>query len=216
MKNEICTNKHPTEMVRTYRIREKDGRGGTKVKSVLRSIKPYWLYLMLIGKKSVEVGKDCPKSNDWNRVVELYCSKDKKSFNRIPEKDKEWMRKYIGKVACWFVCENINEFHEWQLFPQGIFQESEQEELNLFLKSSCLSFEEICTYRGDLPYFKPIYAWHISDLVIYDKPKELSEFKYYNCSVKMENGYPMPSHKITRPPQSWCYVDMWNGVNNKS
>ena len=33
-----------------------------------------------------------------------------------------------------------------------------------------------------------IYGWSISDLVIYDKPKDLSSFK-----------------KI-RPPQSWCYV----------
>ena len=22
-----------------------------------------------------------------------------------------------------------------------------------------------------------------------------------------ENGYPMPTHEITRPPQSWCYVE---------
>lgn len=58
------------------------------MQSVLRSIKPYWLYLILIGKKTVEVGKDFPKSASWNREVYLYCSKDRKSFNRIPKEDK--------------------------------------------------------------------------------------------------------------------------------
>jgi len=37
---------------------------------------------------------------------------------------------------------------------------------------------------------KPLFGWHISDLKIYDKPKELSEFG------------------LNRAPQSWCYVEM--------
>ena len=77
------------------------------MKSVLRSVKPYWIYLILIGKKKVEVGKNYPKSSEWNKVVEMYCSKDMKSFNRIPAEDREWMRKYLGKVACRFVCDRI-------------------------------------------------------------------------------------------------------------
>lgn len=47
-----------------------------------------------------------------------------------------------------------------------------------------------------------IYGWHISDLVIYDKPKELSEFEGLQ---KTRFGY--APYKITRPPQSWCYVE---------
>lgn len=42
----------------------------------------------------------------------------------------------------------------------------------------------------------------------YDKPKELREFRSYNVKAYIdENGYPMPTHTITRPPQSWCYVE---------
>jgi predicted transcriptional regulator len=42
----------------------------------------------------------------------------------------------------------------------------------------------------------------------YDKPKELSEFRAYNVgSCIDDNGYPMPTHEIKRPPQSWCYVE---------
>lgn len=61
------------------------------MKSVLRSIKPYYLYLIITGRKTVELGKDFPVSPEWDRKVELYCSKDKKSFKRIPEEDREWI-----------------------------------------------------------------------------------------------------------------------------
>ena len=55
---------------------------------------------------------------------------------------------------------------------------------NSTLDESCLTDEEIQKYLGDTRG----YGWHISDLVIYDTPKELSELGK------------------TRPPQSWCYV----------
>nr|DAJ47306.1 MAG TPA: protein of unknown function (DUF365) [Caudoviricetes sp.] len=43
-----------------------------------------------------------------------------------------------------------------------------------------------------------LYGWHISDLVIYDKPKSIKEFYHYG----VRRGA-----KITRPPQSWCYAE---------
>jgi len=49
--------------------------------------------------------------------------------------------------------------------------------------------------------------WHISDLKKYDEPKELSEFRTYNPGVVWEEDYPIPTHEIKRPPQSWCYVE---------
>lgn len=76
-------------------------------------------------------------------------------------------------------------------------------------KVACVSNEYIWEYccRGH----KNIDEMHISDLVIYDKPKELSEFRSYDAKTYIENGYPMPTHKITRPPQSWCYVEELKG-----
>lgn len=38
---------------------------------------------------------------------------------------------------------------------------------------TCLTPKQIMDYGGN----KPIYFWHISNLKIYDKPKELSEFR---------------------------------------
>lgn len=161
------------------------------MKVVLRSIKPYWLYLIIIGKKRIEVGKSFPKADDWSRDVVLYCSKDMKSFNRIPEKDREWMQKYLGKVACRFVCDDII-----------IDEKGENSDILRFYGN--LTHEELLSYGKN----KTLYGWHITDLVVYDEPRELSEFETCNCSYVMnEDGYPIPSHHIKSPPQSWCYVE---------
>ena len=58
-----------------------------------------------------------------------------------------------------------------------------------------------------------VYANFIKDAKRYDVPKQLSEFRSYNCSVYWENGYPMPTHEIKRPPQSWYYVEELNDGN---
>lgn len=184
------------------------------MKSVLRSIKPYWFCLICEGKKTIEVGKDCPKATDWNRTVELYCSKDMKSFNRIPKEYQEKYRKYLGKVGARFVCDKINEytFSVYDMRYRATHVEQE---------AMCLYQPELLRYGND----KPLYGWHISDLQIYDKPKELSEFKtppceksekacgnckwlvkidtpdMYEVDCFVENGRP-----ITRPPQSYMFV----------
>ena len=67
---------------------------------------------------------------------------------------------------------------------------------------------------------KKVYYWHISDLKIYDEPKELQSFwKADKCPYATESGCTYKYHcfragqtqrcgeTLTRPPQSWCYVD---------
>ena len=180
-------------------------------KAVLRSAKPYWVYLIIIGKKKIEVGKDYPKSKEWNKMVELYCSKDRRSFNRIPKEDREWMRKYLGKVALRFRC-------------GGIMQPSSS--LNLMVKASCVSEEDLIKYSN----YKQLYGWRICDLIIYNKPKELGEFytvchKFdcdqcgncphlrvepcsYPCDDSIDTWCSVDNCKpLTRPPQSWQYVE---------
>lgn len=69
-------------------------------------------------------------------------------------------------------------------------------------------YQEIMNEEG-----KNGYGWHISDLKIYDKPRELSEFNRYcpdnvhSCATCRAGGYTgMRCTPITRPPQSWFYV----------
>jgi hypothetical protein len=75
------------------------------------------------------------------------------------------------------------------------------------IKDACLTQDEVEKYSGG----KDVYGWHITNLVIYDKPKKLREFWTIKCSNK--NGcsdcYIKPNciKHITRAPQSWCYVE---------
>lgn len=186
---------------------------------VLRSAKPYWIYLILTGQKTIEVGKSFPKSQNWNKVVEMYCSKDMRSFKRIPEKDREWMRQYLGKVACRFVCDNVTKITTWQrtwynILFQPTATTTEYGIWNDDFKQMCMTWKEINDYGQK----KPLYGWHISDLKIYDKPKELSEF-YKPCPTKekgdclscdclADNDYGgICTNNLTRPPQSYMYVE---------
>lgn len=155
------------------------------MKSICRSIKPYFLYLILTNRKSVEVGKSRPKSDDWDEVVYLYCSRDMRSFKRIPERDREWMRKYLGKVACSFWCGRIEEFHQFMLEPRNDY---EKKCLDSILERSALTYDELIAYTKGREYYQPFYLWHIIGLNRYENPLQLSDFN------------------LKRAPQSWCYV----------
>ena len=49
---------------------------------------------------------------------------------------------------------------------------------------------------------KPLYGWHITDLKIYDEAKSLS-----GLSRWVDHGMWTQLIKLSRPPQSWFYVE---------
>lgn len=78
------------------------------------------------------------------------------------------------------------------------------------LEGSCLTKEQLYEYGG----WKTLYGWHISDLKIYDQPKELSEFmRPYVDEYFILNGGSMVDYEhrakfiMRRPFQSWGYVE---------
>lgn len=166
------------------------------MKSVLISIQPKWCELIASGKKTVEIRKTKPKLDAPFKVY-IYETKayDTLFGNGKPKKLCVGGGKVIGE----FVCNNIDFLDEGCLF-EGLDEISNSR----VEEDSCLTIDELLNYKGDR---YEIYGWHISDLVIYDKPKELSEFRSYNVRTYLENGYPMPTHELKRPPQSWCYVE---------
>ena len=201
------------------------------MRKVLASLKPYYYYLVGEGIKKIEVRKDMPKASDWDNEVLFYMSKDEKSFAKIPKEFQEKYRKHFGKVGMQFICNKVDEYN----FHNGL---TEFNSMGLpsriygsYLifaddyKSMCLSYDEVKNYGKG----KTLYGWHISDLKIYDKPRELSEFnavcKYINedkschfrkvmCPYQQfdynEDGsinIVECSRVITRPPQSWMYVE---------
>lgn len=184
--------------------------------SVLRSIKPYWFYLICERIKTVEVGKTVPTANDWDKITYLYCSKDIKSFNRIPKDKQEKYRKFLGKVGARFVCDWVTEIKP-HCDIDGFVNQYIHGYPAILGENDCLSFEEMKAYLGN----KKGYDLHISDLKIYDKPKKLGEFRspiYCEYGKKMgcwlefckTHNYDCVkrvAEKITRPPQSWQYVE---------
>lgn len=183
------------------------------MREVTRSVKPYWFFLICEGIKTVEVGKDKPKAEDWNKIVNLYCSKDKKSFERIPKEFQEKYRKYLGKVGARFLCNNIRDFSNRIINTHNRY---ELQTVHEILANSRLTHSELCEYLNEREDLEPFYLWHISDLVIYDKPRELYDFLNYNkhlacISKNCFSGDCWGCHNnaiMIRPPQSWCYVDV--------
>ena len=173
------------------------------MKSALASLKPYYYYLVGEDIKKIEVRKSEPKADDWNRETYFYMSKDEKSFAKIPKEYQDKYRKHFGKVGLKFVCDRIDTF---MVCRNGAVRYR-----NCYdLEKSCLTYNEISNYVGKGKFG---YAWYISDLKIYDKPKDLSEFrkcchgigKCSNCLDNVYWGGNCDGGAIEKAPQSWGY-----------
>ena len=201
------------------------------MKSILMSIRPEWCELIANGKKTIEVRKTRPKLETPFKVY-IYCTNNGgslhigcgmygKGFELFYHKSnlaKGDLSCINGKVIGEFVCDDI------ECFTTDYRKDKEQ--TRRMEKLSCVSLVELADYET---YHHCLYGWHISNLVIYDKPKELSEFKHeckntYNFSSKHCGGcdyYYTESNEsigfyddcacdcllpMKRPPQSWCYT----------
>ena len=179
------------------------------MKAVLFSIKPKYCELIASSKKTVEVRKTRPKI-DVPFKGYIYCTKD---FYRAG--DGYFQGKYCGKVIGEFVCKAI--------LPISITYSDQNSKIALReFPFTCLTDKEIMDYLGN---GKTGYGFHISDLVIYNKPKELGEFYTDSCINFREGGCVSPTNncvyqfhnsqgdiqpcitKLKRPPQSYCYVE---------
>lgn len=185
------------------------------MKAVLISIQPKWCELIASGIKTVEVRKSKPKIETPFKVYIYETNWKDNSYYTVFHKET------LGKVIGEFVCKAI--------LPISISYSDPNSRIALReFPFTCLSDKEIMDYLGN---GKEGYGWCISDLVIYDKPKELSEF-YRVCEkpecddcpyLHFENtpnsyeGWCMVDEKtpLKRPPQSWCYVEeLKEGASN--
>ena len=220
---------------------------------IMLSIRPKWCELIASGQKTIEIRKTKPKS-DVPFKVYIYCTKPSKKYQtvsgcmvlnsdelfRLPTGEikhgssVEMMRydNYTtdnflnGKVIGEFVCDKIHSIHVPSdiryCVDFGIWSPLSEKVLN----DACLTAEEILDYAGNKEF---IFGWHISDLVIYDKPKELSDFykpciygeeSDVSCFLCDKSGYRPDMYidcfnKVTRPPQSWCYVEKERESNDE-
>lgn len=171
-------------------------------RAILISIRPKWCEMIASGKKTIEVRKTKPSARLPLKCY-IYCTKPlypHEDFFLFDAGTDKFCAYYGGgKVIGEFVCHNI--------FPLSFFASEASffdTEPPMDVPGTCLTDKEIVEYLGN---GKTGYGWLISDLVFYTEPMKLSEFRSYNVSVEWENEFPMPTHKIKRPPQSWCYVE---------
>lgn len=194
-------------------------------KAVLLSTQPKWCELIASGKKTVEVRKTKPKLETPFKVY-IYCTKDEPLYRSGVKFCCNNGELGNGKVIGEFVCDKIFDI---------CIEMSKPDDLKGYpFPCTGLTDKEILQYLGN---GKNGYGWHISDLVMYDEPKELSEFstvdneavnqcehreRIYN-NPDFTNGAMLPGSylcndkinwcrkckikPITRPPQSWCYVE---------
>ena len=159
-------------------------------KAVLISIHPKFCDLIAQGKKTIEVRKTIPKL-----AIPFKCY----IYQTLP-KSGDWNER-DGRVIGEFVCDGMDRYAKYGRVG----------DLPHYMKSSPGGYPatEIHHYSLQLTpheleeYGKgaPLHGWHISDLVIYDKPKELNEF-YTNVAP---NGF--GGKRVQRAPQSWIYVE---------
>ena len=172
------------------------------MKSVLISIQPKWVEKIVKGEKTIEVRKTAPKEVPFKCYI--YETQGRTETPWIDE-DGHFIYKGRGQVIGEFICNNASELDYVYYWNNGYEFET------------CLTYRQVADYGKG----KTLYGWHISDLKIYDRPRELSDF-YRECkkpckpnkgkilcittkSLKMNgcNG----KIPLTRPPQSWQYIE---------
>lgn len=183
------------------------------MKSALFSVRPEWCRKIATGEKTIEVRKTAPNLATPYKGY-LYCTLSgcNELFRDVLRGDiAAWNRENWGlrKGRVWaeFICDAD--------LPL-LFSCSDPEALTTHYEvpGTCLSDVEIMKYLGN---GKKGHGLHISNLQIYDKPRELSEFRcpcendLYCESCGMYAAYTEACGNaalyLRRPPQSWCYVE---------
>lgn len=177
------------------------------MKSVLISIRPQWCEKIARGKKTIEVRKTAPKEVPFKCYIYM-TQGTYKDLGLYSEGIYQNRMKVIGEFICDKVYNLVNAFGGIVFADENLNQLEPQ----LFRDMSCLTDEQTADYLGN----KDGYGLHITDLKIYDKPKELSEFCIpckTNCEdCKKPLFYDCWKEKgkikvVTRPPQSWRYIE---------
>lgn len=200
------------------------------MKSVLLSAPSKRCENIASGKETIEVRKTRPSIPTPFKVY-IYCTKGKPFIQKIRFGDiaishtQISKNLYNGKVIGEFVCDRVD-----RIDKRGINNNFDYCYLSLNewgnddieieikdIKESCVPKNELNAYGANSSC---LYAWHISDLKIYDKPKELSEFfarcripeskcKCCNYCSELEDrhGRFYNIKRVTRPPQDWMYIE---------
>ena len=173
--------------------------------SVLLSVQPRW------------VDKICTVIGEMNGLP-VYEKEDEVRKSRpnrsVPFKVYIYESRRRKKVIGHFICDRMT------YISASIDDDGDRHLQNTAFLRTCLTYEELFNYLYKEGGRQSGWAWHISALKIYDKPRELSEFKRPcdgNCqeckfALWQTNTFISESKIVgctqkIKAPQSWCYVE---------
>lgn len=204
------------------------------MKAVLLSIRPEWCDLIVQKEKTVEIRKTRPTLETPFKAY-IYCTKATRAgwLRIVP--GKGWMRLdglVIGEFTCSYIAPIFrsapwNPGEPAKMYARCADGHCRKGYTDQLLKDACMNKGDIEKYFSGLNGLVG-YGWRISDLKIYDKPKELSSFSKHGFSslfglnicgndsceyYKSSGNHIVPPTCavdgccLKRPPQSWRYVE---------
>ena len=208
-------------------------------KAVMLSIRPKWCEKIVSGEKTIEVRKTRPKLDTPFKCY-IYCTlqgcneffrvdlgRDIAKWNRGKWADRK------GKAIGEFICDRIDWItHVGYTGIPGLVETCICDAATMrtspvggLLNAACLTSKMLNDYLacGDG------YGWHITDLRIYDAPRELGEFwrdcpeyselstNCWTCENVCGDGDETDCNTdgrryLRRAPQSWCYAEVMEDV----
>ena len=185
------------------------------MRAIMMSIRPEWVAKILNKEKTIEIRRRFPK--DYVGWVYIYNTKDIKdgyltltyfgnklecitAFNPHP--------KYRGKVVARFWCDKVEEITFYSKKPFDRYGTPYRANYDL-LTEGCLEYDELDNYLNK----NNGYAIHITKLEIFDKPKEISEFKsikknIVSTKIGSETFETELDNSLTRAPERFCYIEI--------
>ena len=175
-------------------------------KAVMLSIRPKWCEKIASGEKTIEVRKTRPKLDTPFKCY-IYCTQP-----RYPHED--YIATDYPKPQFYGGGKVIGEFMCYATIPISVeYSDPSHRMAQRDFPFTGMTDKQIIDYLGN---GKMGYGWHISDLKIYDKPRELREFKksnrdcfYADLGLAKRDCPDCKNSEcfLERPPQSWCYVE---------
>ena len=195
-------------------------------KAVLISIRPEWVEKIANEWKTIEVRKTKPYLETPFKCY-IYCTNTRpflvwgdvfrgdwvtevtrlSGYGRA-EADRTW-DVFNGYVVGEFVCDRV-ETIKAATEPYGIYDVDDD-----FVAQTRLVDGALWDYGKGAT----LYGWHISDLKIYDTPKELPQFRkccgtqdcdkcqFWENTGEYAGCLTSEERRLNRAPQSWCYVE---------
>lgn len=196
-------------------------RGRKMTKAILISKSPQKALNILTGKATLDLNKNVPENYvGW---VYMYITKGKPYLYRVIDSNVKFMlRDWKDKIALngrivarWWHDEydtlEYRKKNDVLMWDDNYYYYTGN---GVYNNLECMLYELQLEHQQVFDYGKgkDLYAWHIKELEIFDKPMELGEFQNYlpkandipeSCITSSWQIYHQP---LTKAPQSWQYV----------